>query len=149
MDTTLSFQAHKNVYLQKARKVEGRLRSIAYSKGLAPGLVRKIQIAVVQSVALYGAELWWRDQKTWEQEHQKLINRQARAITGVFTSTPRGITVKEAGIRPAISLLNNRQRRYTQRLLGLPLSNDTRKILPETLRDGDAHAQPGEQDATG
>ena len=146
LDSALTFRTHKEVYLQKAKKAEARLRSIVSAKGLSPGLVRKVQIAAVQSIATYGAELWWKNQKTWEQEFQKLINRQARTITGMFRTSPIGVTVKEAGLLPTGSILNNRQRCYALRLLSLPEDNKLREILPETFRDGDAHAQPGEQE---
>ena len=52
--------------------------------GLAPALTQRIQIAVVQSIALYGAELWWRGHKNHENTVQKLINRQAREIISFF-----------------------------------------------------------------
>lgn len=146
LDSALNFRYHKEVCIQKARRAEARLRSIVSKKGLSPGLVRRIQIAAVQAVALYGAELWWRNQKTWEQEYQKLVNRQSRTVTGMFRDAPTGVLVKEAGLQPAKSLLNNRQRRYAQKLLALPNDNTLRSILPETLRDGDAHVQPGEQE---
>ena len=123
LDSALTFRTHKDVHEQKARRAEARLRSIVSKNGLSPGLVRKIQIAAVQSVALYGAELWWHNQKKWEQSIQKLVNRQGRTITGTFPGSPVGVVVKEAGLRPAISLLNNRQRRYAQRLLSLPTEN--------------------------
>ena len=100
----------------------------------------------MQSIALYGAETWWRDQAKWEQEIQTIVNRQGRTITGMFRTAPVGVVIKEAGLRPAISLLNNRQRRYAQRLLSLPNENAIRNILPETLRDGDAYAEPGDQE---
>lgn len=81
-------------------------------------------------------------------EYQLLIIRQGRTVTGMFRSAPAGVVVKETGLRPAISLLNNRQRRYTQRLLCLPINNEIREILPETFRRGDAHAQPQEIEST-
>ena len=75
--------------------------------GLKPDSARKVQIAAVQSVALYGAELLWDGQVGREQEIQKLVNEEARRITGMFKSTPVVPLVKEAGLKPAISLLNN------------------------------------------
>lgn len=80
------------------------------SYGLAPGLVRRIQVAAVQSIALYGTELWWRGQKTMSCKVQQLINRQARAITGMYPSTPIQALMSEAGLVPAQTLLNHRQR---------------------------------------
>ncbi len=63
-----------------------------------PGLVRQIQLAVVQSTALYGLELWWKGQKNHEQTFQKLLNRQARSITGMYPSTPVHPLLCEAGL---------------------------------------------------
>jgi hypothetical protein len=54
---------------------------------------------------------------------QRLVNRQAQSITGMLKSTPAGPLVKEAGLRPASSLLSNRHRRYTTRAYGLPLGH--------------------------
>jgi hypothetical protein len=39
---------------------------------------------------------------------QRLINRQARAITGVLKITPIGPLVKEAALIPAVSVLEDR-----------------------------------------
>ncbi|KAI0999672.1 hypothetical protein K3495_g8523 [Podosphaera aphanis] len=89
LDSALSFREHKDTYLQKARRAEARLKAVTNRKGLEPGLVWKIQVAAVQSVALYGAELWWRNQKSWADEHQKLVNRQGRTITGMFRRRAR------------------------------------------------------------
>ncbi|KAL2008564.1 hypothetical protein VTN00DRAFT_6758 [Thermoascus crustaceus] len=74
-----------------------------------------------------------------------MINRQARAITGMFRTTPIGPLVREAGLEPAETLLKARQLGYTIRLLGLPNSHPARQVLPVTFREGDCHAQPGEQ----
>lgn len=97
------------MYLGKARKAEARLRSIVNRKALALGLARKIQIAAVQAFSLFGVELWWGGQKPWMQKYQLLINRYGRKDTGMFRSAPTGVVVKEADLRPAIPLLNNRQ----------------------------------------
>lgn len=75
-----------------------------------------------------------------------LICRQGRTITGMFRTAPTGVIINEAGLRTAVSVLINRQRRYSLKLLTLPVDNDLRKIIPETIRDGDVHVQPGEQD---
>ena len=99
LDSGLSFKTHYQTRLQKAKAAENRLRSISSTYGLPPGLVRKVQIAAVQSVALYGAEIWWRGQKTWAQEIQQLINKQARDI---------GPLIKKAALVPAEPLLDDR-----------------------------------------
>ena len=63
LDAGLTLKTHFKSRLQKAQKVEKRVRALCKKQGLAPGLVRRIQIVVVQSTALYGAELWWHGQK--------------------------------------------------------------------------------------
>jgi len=110
-----------------------------------PGCDNQVQIAAVQSVALYGAELWWQGQKDQLAGIQLMINRQAHAITGMLKSTPVGPLVCEAGLAPAEALLEARQLRYTTRLLSLPENHPAKKILPVSFREGDQHAQPGEQ----
>jgi hypothetical protein len=60
----------------------------------------------VQSVALYGAELWWKGQKQAEEDLQKLINRQLKAITEALSLSPINLLVREAAILPAKPLLD-------------------------------------------
>ncbi|ODM18571.1 hypothetical protein SI65_06443 [Aspergillus cristatus] len=106
--------------MRKARAAENWVQRLCQSHGLAPGLARQVQVAAVQSVALYGAELWWQGQK----------DRLARAITGMLKTTPIGPLVREASMVPAEVLLEARQLRYTTRLLGLPEGHPAKKILP-------------------
>jgi hypothetical protein len=49
----------------------------AFDHVVAARLVKRIQVAAVQAVALYGAELWWQGQKDQRQNIQLMINRQA------------------------------------------------------------------------
>jgi len=81
----------------------------------------------------------------WLAGIQLMINRQAGAITGMLKSTPIGPLVREASLAPAEVLLEARQLRYTTRLLSLPENHPAKKILPVSFREGDQHAQPGEQ----
>lgn len=74
---------------------------------LVPGLIRRVQIAVVQVVALYGVQIWWQGQKSWCEEYQGLINRQGRTVTGMFRTALKIAVVRETGLRSAVSLLNN------------------------------------------
>ena len=93
---------------------------------------------------MYGAELWWQGQKDRLAGVQLMIDRQAHTITGMLKSTRVGPLVREAGLTPAEALLEARQLRYTTRLVSLP-ENHPAKILPVSFREGDQHAQPGEQ----
>ena len=76
---------------------------------------------------------------------QRLVNRQSRTITGMRKTTPVGLLNREAGLTPADILLEDRQLRYTARLLGLPGDSPAASILPASFREGDGHMQLGEQ----
>ncbi|ODM20373.1 hypothetical protein SI65_03426 [Aspergillus cristatus] len=130
LDSGLNLKTHYQTCMRKARAAENRVQRLCQSHGLAPGLARQVQVAAVQSVALYGAELWWQGQKDRLAGIQLMINRQARAITGMLKSTPVGPLVREAGLAPAEALLEARQLRYTTRLLSLPENHPAKKILP-------------------
>lgn len=64
-----------------------------------------------------------------------LVNTQGRTILGMFLSAPAEIVVREAVPRPVFSLLNNKKRRYSYRLLAVPTTQLTRDILPVTLSE--------------
>ncbi len=130
--------------MRRARIAEIQIKSLTKTHGLIPGLVRRIQLAVVQSTALYGAELWWKGQKNHERMIQHLLNRQARLITGMYPSTPIHPLLSEAGLIPASTLLDYRQRLYAYRLLSLLDEHPAKQILPVSLRIGDGSFQPGE-----
>ncbi len=123
--------------MTKAKSVEIQIKHLSATYGLAPGLVRRIQIAAIQSVALYGAEIWWKRQKNHEHKVQQLINHQARAIAGMYPSTPIQALISESGLVPARILLDHRQRMYTYRLLCLPDDHPTKTLLPISVRNGD------------
>jgi hypothetical protein len=125
LDSHLTLKEHHNQMMPKAYHAEARVRSLLGKFGLSPEIVRKIQFAAVQAVALYRAELWWDETKTIGRttDLQKLVNRQSCSITGVLRTTPIGPLVKEAGLRSADSLLANRLLRYATRACELPKSN--------------------------
>ncbi|ODM21122.1 hypothetical protein SI65_04175 [Aspergillus cristatus] len=105
LDSGLNLKTHYQTCMRKAWAAENWVQRLCQSHGLAPGLARQVQVAAVQSVALYGAELWWQGQKDRLAGIQLMINRQARAITGMLKSTPVGPLVREAGLAPAEALL--------------------------------------------
>jgi hypothetical protein len=57
LDDMLTLKDHTKKTLAKARRTQNRLRSLMNNKGLSPGSCQRIQVAAVQVVALYGAEL--------------------------------------------------------------------------------------------
>jgi len=90
--------------------------------------------ACIQSVAMFGSELWWKGdqiQGTIGQanELQLLVNREARATTGCFRTTSLGSLSMESGLGPAAAQLEDRQRRFGLRLLCLPQGDQAREII--------------------
>lgn len=83
-------------------------QTVWFNQEATPCCLRQIQIAAVQPVALYGAEVWWKIQKSHQNEVQKLINGQARSITGMYPSTPIAALISESGLTPAHILLDLR-----------------------------------------
>lgn len=53
--------------------------------------------------------------------------------------------MREAGLEPAETILEARQLGYTTRVHSLPGYHPAKQILLVTFREGDQHAQPGEQ----
>ncbi len=72
--------------------------------------------------------------KNHQSKIQKLINRQARSITGMYPSTPIDALIGESNLIPAHVLLDFRQQKYSHRILSLPDSMPTKDILPINLR---------------
>ena len=144
LDSQLNFTSHINERVRRARTAEIQIKELTRTYGLIPSLVRRIQLSVVQSTALYGAELWWKGQKNHERTIQQMINRQARLITGMYSSTPIHSLLSEAGLIPTLTLLDYRQRMYTCQLLRLPDRHPAKEILPISLRKVDQDFQPGE-----
>ena len=62
-------------------------------------------------------------------ELQVLVNQEARATTGCFCTTNHGALAMEAGLRPAVAQLENRQRRFALRLLSLPEGEQAREVV--------------------
>jgi len=119
---------------KKARKAMARLWRLVGQMGLTSANCRKVMIACVQAVALYGSELWWQGEGEpgmvgAEEELQKMVSQQARAVTGCFRTTNLGALMAEASLRPAAAQLENRQRRFATRLLTLPEGSEAKKVV--------------------
>ena len=127
--------------MKKAKSAEFMIKQLSKTHGQCPGLVRRIQIAAVQSVALYGVELWWKGQKNYEKDLQKWINQQSRSITGMYRSSPISHLMNNSGLLPAYILLDFRQRAYAHRILSLFDSIPTKDILSVTFRTRDGNMQ--------
>ena len=97
--------------------------------------------ACIQSVAMFGAELWWKGEGARGTvgragDLQLLVNRQAQATTGAFRTTNLGALSMESGLRPATSQLENRQWRFGLHLLSLPRGEKARRIVGADMAIG-------------
>ncbi|KAL1581647.1 hypothetical protein WHR41_09703, partial [Cladosporium halotolerans] len=118
LDSKLTFKTH---FEKRITSAKGALQAVASlsrrNGGLSIGLMRRVVLAVVSSVALFGAEVWWRRQKDLERRLQLLLNSQARAITGLLKSTPIAFLLQTACLPYAGEILDQRQTRFATRAL--------------------------------
>jgi len=110
-----------------------RLRRLTGQIGLSPANCRGVMTACIQSVNMFGSELWWKGDQVRgtmgrAEELQLLVNQQARATTGAFRTTKLGALSMESGLRPAVAQLEYRQRRFGLRLLSLPRGDRAREL---------------------
>ena len=134
LDSQLTLKEHHAIRLKEGKKALGWLRRLTGQMGLAPVNCRKVMTACIQSVAMFGSELWWKGDGVEgtiqrAQELQVVVNKQARAVTGCFRTTNQGTLTMESGLRPATAQLENRQRRFGLRLLSLPDSDQGREVV--------------------
>lgn len=137
----LTFAIYINKRLKNTRVAEARIRGLTKSYMLPSGLVQKIEISAVQTIAFFGAEIWWHGQKEYEEKLEKLLNKQAQAITSIYQSTPVGLLMSMLGLVPARMMLDYCQRKYALQLLTLPNDYWAKNILSITLRVGDRNLQ--------
>jgi len=63
LDSYLTLREHQKTMAKKARKAMTGLRRLKGQMGLTSANCRKVMMACVQAVAMYGSELWWRGDK--------------------------------------------------------------------------------------
>jgi len=88
LDSQLMLKEHHTVRLKEGKKAMERLRRLTGQMGLSPANCRKVMTACIQSVAMFGSELWWKGDRVdgtipRAEELQKEVNNQARAVTGI------------------------------------------------------------------
>ena len=106
--------------------------------GLTTG---KVVTACVQSVAMCSTELWWRGEGEQGMvggaaDLQKVMNLEARVVTGCFRTTNQGALSGEAGLRPAAGQPNSRERRFGARLLAHPQGSEAGRVIGASLAIG-------------
>ncbi|KAI7710683.1 hypothetical protein KC353_g9519, partial [Hortaea werneckii] len=147
LDPKLSFKTHFEKRLASAKGALQRIKGLSGSRGGLPmRLMRRVAVAAVNSVALYGAEVWWRGQQDRSKRLQVLLNSQARAITGMLSSTPIHTLLAAACLPRAGQLLDNRQTRFAVRALAAAQDHPTHQLLPPNFRMGQLYRHEGAVD---
>jgi hypothetical protein len=140
LDPKLSFKTHFENRMASAKGARQRVASLSRSNGgLSINLMRRVVVAAVTSVALYGSEVWWRGQQDRENKLQVLLNSQAKAITGLLRSTPIVFLQGQACLPFARDLLDHRQTRYAVRALSANGDHPTHQLLPANFRLGELY----------
>jgi len=134
LDSQLTLKEHHATRLKSGTNAMTRLRQLTGKIGLSLMNCRRIMTACVQSVAMFGAELWWkggnvRGTTGCADVLQLLVNQQARVTTGAFRTSNLGALSMESGLRPASNQLENRQRRFGARLLSLPQGSAAQDVV--------------------
>jgi hypothetical protein len=144
LDQKPSFKTHFENRMASANGALQRVSSLSRSNGgLSVKLMRRVVIAAVTSVAMYGSEIWWRGQKDRLHKVQLLLNSQARAITGLLRSTPRAFLQTASGLPSAQGLLDHRQTKFAMRALSADGDHPTHQLLPANFRFGELHRHEG------
>lgn len=137
LDSSLSFSHHWKLKMQQAKNAIFQLSSLRKSIGLPIGVSRALQQAVTLSIALYGCEIWWKNQASARNDLQIVLNQAARAITGQYSSTPIAKLLRSADIPEAESILNKKQALFTIRCLKQLHNHPSNRIIPLTFREGE------------
>ena len=144
LDPKLSFKTHFEKRMASANGALRRVASLSSSNGgLSVSLMQRVVVAAVTSVALYGAEVWWRGQQYRLKKLQVLLNRQAKAITGLLCSTHLAFLWQESRLPRAQDLLDYRQTRYAIRALNADGDHPTHQLLPANFRLGELYRHEG------
>ena len=106
LDSRLTLKEHHPTRLKQGRNAMSHLRWLTGQMGQSLANCRKAMTACVQSVAMFGAELWWKGEGVRgmagrAEDLQKIVNQEVRAVTGAFRTTNLGALAMESGLMPA------------------------------------------------
>ena len=102
-------------------------------RGLSQSALRQLYQSCITTVADFGAEVWWNQQKRQCQPFQRLQNQAMRKIAGAFKTTSIAALEAELGLPPADLRLDRIQRAYASRHLALPENHPVLELFPDTF----------------
>ena len=103
LDFQLMLQEHHATRFKDGCNAMVWMKWLAWQLVLSSENCRKVMTACIQSVAMFGVELWWEGTEKQDtigrvNELQLLVNRQTRATTGCFRTTNLGVLSMESGL---------------------------------------------------
>ena len=84
----------------------------------------------ITSVSDYGAEIWWKEQKSYQDQLQKLQNKALHKILEAFKTSPAAAIKLKANIESVKVKLNKKCRKYALRVITLPETHSIRQRTP-------------------
>ena len=98
-DRKLSWKHHIQTGTASAMRVFMALSRVGNTeRGLSQSALRQLYQSCITTVADFGAEVWWNQQKTQSQLLQRLQNQAMRKIAGAFKTTPIATLEVELGL---------------------------------------------------
>ena len=150
LDPQLTFGRHTESILGRSKKSINQLRAIAGSSwGPTSHTLRVFYKGLVESVLLYGAEIWWPLLSETHKEKLRECHRAAlRVVTGCMKTTVNDLLHLEADVPPLDALAEARVSSYLEKCCRFS-ANDMRKSLREPIPTLSApvnsqHLQPTE-----
>ena len=86
-------------------------------RGLSFQAMRQLYIACITSIADYGVQIWWRNQRDMLAKYQSLQNEALRRVLGAFKKSPIRAMEIEAAIPPPEVRFNKLCQNYALRIL--------------------------------
>ena len=131
-DRKLSWKHHIQTRTASAMRVFMALSRLGNTeRGLSQSALRQLYQSCMTTVADFGAEVWWNQQKTQSLPFQQLQNQAMRKIAEAFKTTPIAALEAELGLPPADLRLDRIQRAYVTRLLTLPQNQPVLDLCPD------------------
>src|SRR5205085_8107504 len=133
-DRKLIWKYHIRTRTTSAIKVFMALSRLGNTeRGLMQSALRQPYESCITTVADFGAEVWWNQQKSQLAPFQKLQNMAMRKIAGAFKTTPITVLEAELGLPAADLRLDKTQRAYATRLFTLPKNHPLLPLCPDTF----------------
>ena len=88
---------------------------------------KQLYTVCITSVSDYEVEIWWRNQKNYQNQLQKLQNTALHKILEVFKTSSAAAMELKADIKPVKIRLNKKCRKYALRVITLSENHSVRQ----------------------